>query len=654
MKRLRERAFPGGSEHEREQAQRAREDAETRDEYRQYYADGQILLGGSGFGLEIDRSLAVIMAFDHRRRMVLVNPDRVFGKNLSTDEKRYVFSHEIAHFVQLVSDPNTYLRAFDLPREKAKEAPAEYADQVQKLWGRFYNVFLDIQDNATVDRCSMWTQNFKLGTHPRATIYNKKLTQEDMSGGPKTEQFLFGVLRRAMLGVDAPLKIDDDVSEVLDSPFTYLGNKYENFFEFARKKFFDADLPLNILVSVLERFVAPLFEKFIKMDQESGEINNATCPVDMDGADMDLDQMRDLIKQVKDANTSPSDKAATKEREEFSEAMKGGGFSDSQIARMLEIRERANEVYRSLVDLWGVFVQTTFTTDVVEDAKYRSGHAPDVNEFIRQFPDYVSQPDRLRLFLRRFVSPEVESEKPKLIELQLVLDLSGSMDKAKRQAVQEAAYALSKSLVQFKRDKDMLAGDQGSGTDINLRFVGFGSSVMDLFDRNPDELRDGVVHDNNPSELDERLWRAILAIETQDLVGTQDALALLQVHDEVTDFKRLQTYKDGDRVSVVIEITDGVTTTQDQSREIVDLLSQQPGVYPRAIQIPGGLLPDFVNEDDQGQTPYRDHTRPTEFLEPTQAFEAVWGDKGVRLDDVGQLRVAMMQLVFDALRERAS
>ncbi len=654
MKRFREMASLGkGDQDKGEAVDQAREDREARAEYQQYFVDGQLLLGGSGFGLEINRSLPAVMAFDHKRRMVLVNPEKIDGKELSPEEKRYVFSHEIAHFVQLTQDPDTYLRTFDLAEEKAKSAPLQYSAQTRQVWGRFYNVFLDVHDNATVDRRSMWTQQSGDGEHPRESIYKEKFTQEDMSGGPKTEQFLFGVLRRAMLGSEAPLILDTDVSEVLDAPFTYLGKTYDSFYQFAQKKFYNAELPLSVLVSSLERSAAPLFEKFVQMDQESGDIEKATRPVDMDGEDMDVDQMKDLIKQVKESKAPSSEKAAKKERGDFSEKMKGQGFSDGEISRMLEIREKANEVYRSLVDLWGVFIQSTFTTEMVEDTKHRSGHAPDVDQFIRQFPDYVSQPDKLRIFLKRFMSPEVESETPKLIELQLVLDLSGSMDKEKRHAVQEAAYSLSKSLLQFKRDKEMLSGDLGSNTDINLRFVGFGSSTQDLFERTSNELAEGVLNDEDSEDLDARLWRAILNIESVDLGGTEDALALQQVHEEVTGHDRNETYKEGDRVSVVMEITDGDTSTQSASRQIVDELYALPGVYPRAIQIPGGLLPDFIDpKGDDGRQGGRSQMLP-EFLPPTAAFENVWVDRGVRLDDVQQLRVAMMKLVFDALRKRA-
>jgi len=166
---------------------------------RRLRADGELILGASGFGLRIDRDLPAVMAFSHESRTVIINPGRIEDKGFSPSEFRYVFGHEIAHFVQMAQDPDTYLRTFAIAKERAVKQPEDIKDLVQSAWDRFFNIFLDIQDNSIVDRRSLWTHDFGEDRHPRATLYREKATQEDMSGGPKTEQFLFAILRKVMV-----------------------------------------------------------------------------------------------------------------------------------------------------------------------------------------------------------------------------------------------------------------------------------------------------------------------------------------------------------------------------------------------------------------------------------------------------------------------
>jgi hypothetical protein len=636
-------------------------DAEVHAYYERLRADGEILLGGSGFRIEINSSIGAVMAFDHKRKVVLVNPERIEAQGFTDDQKRYVFSHEIAHFVQLASDPDSYIRTFTLAEEKAKahgkvsgkaseeekKIASANQQQIQRLWNRFYNVFLDISDNAIVDRRSMWTQRMGKETHPRETLY-QKLTPGNLQGSPRTEQFLFSILRRAMLGSDAPVSIDADMQADLEKPYVYLGKTYPSVFEFVRRKFFDADQSMDVFLSALERSLAPLFERYLQEDIDSQKIHEAQRPVDMDGQDMEPGAGKKMAEDVKKGKASASEKAASKEAEEFSERMKGKGFSEAEVRRMLEIRERANEVFESLVELWGVFLQTAYTTDVVESTGHRAGVMPDVAQFVRQFPDYETQPDKLKIFIRRLLTPEVESVKPKLIELHLVLDLSGSMDPQKRKETQETVYALAKSLIQFRRDRMAVADEQAGPTDINIRLIGFGSTHQDLLDRSAAEIQEGRLNDDNPNLLDERLWRSILRIGSVDLGGTRDAEALQDILNDVSRPDRVDMFTQGDRVAVTMEVTDGETETVSESASIVGQLNKQTGVYARGIQIPGLLHADAPEDprDEKG----RAHI--PELIEPTGSFEHVWGKNGLRLDRLEQLRTVVLKLLFDALIQR--
>jgi hypothetical protein len=620
--------------------------------YEQLRVDGELILGGSGFNLRLDRSLPAVMAFAHETRTVLINPDAIELKGLNAAEKRYVFGHEIAHFVQMARDPDSYLHTFELAEERASQAPEEMQDHVKRAWGRFYNVFLDINDNAIVDRRSMWTQRLSDTKHPRDSLYRHKMTQENMSGGAKAEQFLFGVLRRAMLGPEAALTLDPDVQQELEKPYTYLGRRYASFFDFARRKFFDPELSPATLLSALERTACPLFERFLQDDLASGKIKEPLKqPVDLEGNDLDAEQAKKIVKGIKEANKSGKERAQDKATADFKERMAGRGFSAAQIKRMLEIQERTNDVYQTIVDFWGLFLQVAKVAELVEQKGFRSGHQVEVDEFIRQIPQLETQPDQLKLFSRRFIEPMQESFRPKSIELHLVLDLSGSMDTDKRKATQEAAYALARSLIQFRRNQHALAQESDPLMEINLNLIGFGSSHQELFERFPDETTSGTVRDEDTSELDIRLWRAILAIGSKDLGGTVDAPALQAVEKEVSRPDRAEARERGDRVAVLFEITDGETETVGDSASVVTKLNKMPGVYARGIQIPGLLHADASPLPRRGAGD--EEFRPPEVVNPSGAFEAVWGNQGRRLDRLEQLRPILLQLLFEALKQRA-
>jgi hypothetical protein len=618
--------------------------------FEQLRVDGDLFLGGSGFNLRLDHSLPAVMAFDHKTRTVLINPDMIESMGMNATEKRYVFSHEIAHFVQMVRDPDAYLLTFALAKERAMQAPEEMQDHVQRVWNRFYNVFLDINDNAIVDRRSVWSQRLTGVKHPRDSLYRKKLTQEDMSGGAKTEQFLFGLLRRTMLGPETPLKLDPDVQQELEKPFTYLGRNYSSFFEFARSKFFDADLQPSTLLAAIERTARPVFERFLQEDLASGKIAEPPKrPVDLDGHDLDEGRAKKIISEIKEGDKSSKERAQDKANGDFKEIMAGRGFSEAQIKRMLEIQERTNEVYQTIVDLWGLFLQVERISELIEQKAFRSGHQAEVDEFIRQFPTMETEPDRLKLFSRRLLEPRRESFRPKSIELHLVLDLSGSMDLNKRHATQEAAYALARSLIQFRRNQQALAQDGDPIMEINLNLIGFGSGYQELLQRFPDETMSGAVRDDAMSELDIRLWRAILAISSINLGGTVDAPALQAVQTEVSRPEREEQRDRGDRVAVLFEITDGETATVSDSAGAVAMLNKMPGVYARGIQIPGLLHVDAP----LSRPGEEERLSPPEIVNPSGAFESVWGHQGRRLARLEQLRPILLQLLFEALKQRA-
>jgi hypothetical protein len=224
------------------------------------------------------------------------------------------------------------------------------------------------------------------------------------------------------------------------------------------------------------------------------------------------------------------------------------------------------------------------------------------------------------------------------------------MDEAKREAVQEVAYAINKSLINFYRTGALSVVDQGIEfpVTINYQILGFGDSVEELTETTEEEKRERTKKDGPNRDLDEELLRAILKIEKINLDGTQDNLALGNVKNSITPEIR-SNLENGDEILVIIEITDGETATPEESKTLVRELNSIPNVYCRAIQIPGPIY----SEKPKVETP-EERLKPPEILPPTGTFKEVWGEEwGKRLENLEVLKETVLAILYDALKQYA-
>jgi hypothetical protein len=323
------------------------------------------------------------------------------------------------------------------------------------------------------------------------------------------------------------------------------------------------------------------------------------------------------------------------------ERMKEAGFSEGEVAQIIELYEKTSSVFMEMRERWGAFIQKILKREVVTSSGFRNGHKANVGEFIRQYARSIDEPDRLRIFDRRTLQPEVESIKPRKIRLCIVADLSGSMDYQKRRALQEAFFSIAMSLVQFGRDAKSVRDSDIENVEISVRAIGFGSYWEDILDRTGIETPNGSLDDSNTLATDTRMYRAALDIITKNFIGTRDAEPLESVIDGLLTMESEDARNDGREVDVVIEVTDGDTETVVNSRRAVDILNSKHGVYARGIRIPGGgvdLKP--IVEHDQEIKPeiFEDNGGGT--------FFDVWGKHGRQLDKLEDLNGVMFNLLF--------
>jgi hypothetical protein len=391
----------------------------------------------------------------------------------------------------------------------------------------------------------------------------------------------------------------------------------------------------------------PIYEELLDEDAKRGNLPNIpkyAGDLDIDG-DISEEVIKRIAEEIKESKKTPEQRYKDTLRKHLEEDLKNKGFSDEEIKRIMEIEERSLQLVEDLKEIWNNFVQRSTEIGLGTVTGFTKGAGVSPEDLIRKLPALLTT-GSAEIFYRTLPEIVSESIRPKKINLELIVDLSGSMDEEKRKAVQEVAYTINKSLINFYLTGCEAVRGEGIEFPVNIffRIIGFGDSVVELTQATEEEKVTRIKKHLPEKDLNEELYRAILKIQQIDLGGTQDALALRDVLESINpEMKR--RLEDGDEILVVIEITDGETFTVQESKELVEQLNSLPNVFCRAIQIPGPVY----SEKPKGET-QEERLKPPEVLPPTGTFKEVWGEKwGKRLTNLNILKETVIAILEDAL-----
>jgi hypothetical protein len=609
----------------------------------------RVFSGCGVYELRIDPQ-AKTFAFDHQRREIIVSPRLIEELNLETEEKRYVFLHEIGHLIQLFQDSQSYLESFEIPKKKAEEEK-ENKDAYQRAWHNFFNVFLDIHGNSMIRALMpIYQKGGRLEKLPENLYSQKAFPEKDYSQKPLSVQFLDYLLRRTM-APDEEVVISERVRKEIERKIIFFGREYPSLEAFVREEIFNPAKTIKDTMFILQEFLMPIYEKLLEEDAREGRLQEIPSYIGEIPMDSNISEgvAKEIAEGIKETQKSGEEKYRENQRKRFKEWAEGKGFSKEEIKRSEEIQKKTLEIISDLEELWRNFIRRSVEIERGEVARFKTGTSISPQELIRELPVFLTQPSEAEIFVRYLPETKSESIKPRKINLVLIVDLSGSMDEEKRKAVQEVAYAIYKSLINFYRTGALSVVDQGIEfpVTINCQILGFGDSVEELTEPTDEERKERTKKDRPNRDLDEELLRAILKIERRDLGGTQDSLALKEVKNSITPEIR-SNLENGDEVLVILEITDGETATAQQSKALVQELNSNPNVYCRAIQILGSIY----SEKPGGEAP-EERLKPPEVLPPTGTFKEVWGDWGKRLKKLEALKETVLVILYDALQKYA-
>ncbi|OGH95182.1 MAG: hypothetical protein A2538_03350 [Candidatus Magasanikbacteria bacterium RIFOXYD2_FULL_41_14] len=635
------------------------------EKYRNLQAVGQIFVGAVAYQVLIDPDCDTY-SFSHTDRTMRVSPQLIEKHGLNDLEQLYIYCHELAHLSQLTDDPDSYVESFEVAKTKAKKyaSVSETGEELietknqqiaQQMWDRFFNIFLDVHANARVKaRMPVFQQRDQNGR-----LVEEKLYTKSFSVGAEqawSDQFLNLALFGQMVPTGDIGQLHPEVATVFNTPIAYLGRKFANLGVFIRECLADPNLNVAHFFARLRRVVEPVFEKLLDADIEAGRINAKSANKNRIGVGAPIDQgsARKIAGEIKKARQSRAQRASDAILEKFKQAGLADGFNERDILRQIEIMKATDEVFRSMVSIWESFIKLIANIKYVEQGGHRSGKNFSVVDFIRQLPDFLTNPDALRVFTREYASEERPDFRPKKISLYLITDLSSSMDSNKKRAVQEAGYAFIKSLIQYRRNLmiDLPENNNQFPLAINVRAIGFGSSAVDLLPPTATELENGQIADG--SDLDKRLWKMIKDINDIGLGGTDDSLPLEIVCQDVQKPDCVARLEQGDELVVVLEITDGDTINPDASQGLVDKLNGLKNVYAHAIKIEGPIYaedrPVRLPSDSQAGDDGEDRAMPSAVAD-TGKFEQVWGKNGAPLTDLLALKKVALKILAQAITD---
>lgn len=516
---------------------------EIRNKYEELEKWGNVLLGREGWSMAIDPSIPTAGA-DFKNKILYFGTkceDIIADSNVEKqDLKRlFIFSHEVMHFAQALEAPEEYLSTFDIAEEKAEEFSQKYGankQDLQESFKTFFNIFLDIDDNGKVIRRNKRLQK-EPGQEATEDLYQKLFSRSDLTNDPLNEQFMYAAIMRIM-DQEREVRLSAEVRELLEDKFQYLGKHYKSLIGFIEKEVYSPDIPFEKSLFRIKKILQPQFEDFLKKDLEENNYKNPRKNRKNRGIDDGIgeDTLKDFIEGVLRERESTKEKANNQIKKDFEKRYKKEGFNEKDIREMERVMRNTDNIWPQMIDLWEKFFAVSKSYTDKEEGYFYSGQTFSTKKFVRDLPKFIKDTGSVKPFKRNVVAEEQESWKPKKISLIFTTDLSGSMDNAKRQAVQEAYYCIAKSFIQFQRNQIIKNDESKSPVEGYIRNIGFGSDMQDLLKLTPTEKETRIIDPGNEN-LDKRMWQSILEIGTLNLKGNDDPSYLFELKNEAEKSK---------------------------------------------------------------------------------------------------------------------
>lgn len=627
---------------EQEQREKAQYEAQLRQtvEYAAPYLE--TIIGSSELEMRVDGGKRTYFAHEGKPTAVL-GAGMAKEMDFTENETVYALGHEGIHFRQFLEDPETYKSTWAIAEDKSKAYGPQKQQAIKQMWNRFFNIQLDMDDNAKVNqRSGAFGEGRHLEDVPK-DLYKNKLfpmkLMEEYAANPKSAhsmQFMDALLRKTMVP-DEDVPAAPDVKQILEEPLMFRGIQYASMYDFARREIFNPATTLKEWMFYTRNVMMPRFEKLLDEDVKQDRME---MPQKGGGADegmdpMDPDNFKDIGDYVDNKNKSSSQRSEEQRKKEFEKEMGGKGYSEDEVKSMWERQQRTEDVAQGMKDWWWELVQRSIEYEMTVIEGFKTGDEMNEDLVQEQLPVILTNPSNAEIFNREIEEPARETVKPKKLVVILSEDLSGSMFPDKVEKVRDSKYAVGRSLCLFANEAKIQNPD--FPMEVIFIDIGFGDNAAVVYNRKVSD---------DPIKAERDLWDAVIAkfkvgnsdASTECLGGTQNDAALELAMEEL---KKLGLWDDEEALILFTEVTDGETSDWQKSAELIAEMRKHK-IRAKAIKIGEGGRDTPLDPNNPEDLKIIQNPPP-----PSNTFERMWGKDGLRLKDVSGLKETFKNLYKD-------
>ncbi|MBR3353558.1 VWA domain-containing protein [Candidatus Saccharibacteria bacterium] len=585
------------------------------------------------------------------------------------NELQFANYHELAHFMDMRKNPDAYLENFKQMEKDAESLAQKYhashpdtqLESVKRFYydelHGLYNVMDDIYvNNVVLDH----NHFFDTGDGKAAVVslYRDKLGfgKADLTGLPLHHQMIYSLLRDEMIGdVEGKSIVDERVQIVLNKK--KLGKRrildlIDTDLKPIRGALVDPAKRYNIIRTLIQPEFLALLEASLN-DQEHKQNQNQNQEQDqnqeqnqeIEASDFDpfgdkdnLRKDRDLLDKGDNARqitesilesfkeADKIDKMSREERDKYlaDKAIKefddAHGITETQRKESERIEKNIKSARKEMRKFWRGLIGKSIEYRQTIIHRQKRGRL-NIPEYSRQYPQVIESEQtgnlrELEVYDRLGLEREIVDQ-PEQIDVSLLVDCSGSMDKQKIQAAKEAAALLMWSIKDFNDELEIANSKLRANTEV----ITFGSDF---------KTEKPFNYNKSASDNDADIIKSISTIDN-NRGSTDDESPLVAIGSTITnkDRTRLQNKK---LKKIIIEITDGSPDNPNATSTQVRKLAKE-GVLMIGFQ---------VGEVREGER---------------QTFDAIWsnGDdniKGIRIGrNVSELPMRLIQALSDSLND---
>ena len=501
--------------------------------------------------------------------------------------------------------------------QKTMNATEQAAYQIHHT---FYNIFDDVYVNNLVARKAPRYEPGTIGGNQVNALYRNSLfPKTDYAELPRHMQFLYKLLREEMVP-DEAVSIRDDVKEALERKIQFQGKEYnakeivENFV----KPRGNRDTKAGQRYFVLQKTLEPIFEDLLKKDldewdpqkqkKQKGEQGKGE-PEKGDGSPKDANPFGGDYEEFNDKNPDQFNPEDIKDWVEKAEGDKKKGEAadrtkkidegktaqekakDAQgkldeawceknnikpeaLRRFRQIEREVAPYLEELTKLWQrIIFGSMKKMERATAGHFKAGTELDIGKVIEKWPEIQKGDPAEVEVMKKTVTEERLIQRPELIRVRLVGDMSGSMNADKRHILQQCFVLLLSSLREFETYLNLTRSQTKTKLEIDTEGWIFGDNAQKI-----KKLR------SESGVEDEQVDIVKIFEHLENTIGnTYDNTALEKILEEISPEERDKISQEK-IMEMVFEVTDGGSSDAAAARRAVDALDAA-SIVTRTFQI---------------------------------------------------------------------